>query len=165
MSDRLRMSFRILLTARTDRLPTSCLCSSACARARAHLVLTLECSWPCSRARALVLVRASASYVQTSQISISRPFAFCSGCCCKIVTRRGQFFPLTPRLALFRSTPNLPGTQQQLQQQHLRPHQQECGSAAAPPTARMRRVQQPMLLVSSSICGDYVVLVCYVFVL
>ena len=130
---------------------------------QAHLVLTLECSWPCSRARALVLVRASASYVQTSQISISRPFAFCSGCCCKIVTRRGQFFPLTPRLALFRSTPNLPGTQQQLQQQHLRLHQQECGSAAAAPTASkrrvQRRVQQAMLRVSSSLSRDYVTLV------
>ena len=37
---------------------------------------------------------------------------------------------------------------------HLCLHQQECGSAAAAPTARMRRVQQPMLHVSSSISRD-----------
>ena len=49
-SDGLRMSFRILLTARTDCLPTSCSFSSAHARARVHLVL-----WSCSRARARVL--------------------------------------------------------------------------------------------------------------
>ena len=50
MSDGSRMSFRILLTARTDCLPTSRLCSNARARARVHLVLMLERSWPCSRA-------------------------------------------------------------------------------------------------------------------
>ena len=48
MSNRLRMSFRILLTACTDCLPTSCLCLSA-------------------RARALVLVRARASLCRTIQ--------------------------------------------------------------------------------------------------
>ena len=41
----------ILLTARTDCLPTSRLCSKARSRARVHLVLMLECSCSCSRAR------------------------------------------------------------------------------------------------------------------
>ena len=50
MSDGLRRSFIILLTARTYCLPTSRLCSNARARVRVHLVLMLECSWPCSRA-------------------------------------------------------------------------------------------------------------------
>ena len=68
-------------------------------------------------------------------------------------------FCSTPSLGLFRPTPSLAGTQQQQQQQqqqyqHL--HQQEYGSAAAAPTARMRRVQQPMLQVSSNISCDYV---------
>ena len=63
MSDGLRMSFRILLTARTDCLPASCLCTSA---------------------RPLMLVRARASYVR--QVFIFRRFAFCSVCCCKMVT-------------------------------------------------------------------------------
>ena len=40
MSDGLRMSFRILVTTRTDCLPTSCSCSSA-----RVLVLVLECSF------------------------------------------------------------------------------------------------------------------------
>ena len=60
MSDGLRMSFRILLTARTDCLPTANLVLArelvlvrGAPRARA-LVLVLSCS--CSRARALVLV-------------------------------------------------------------------------------------------------------------
>ena len=60
--NRLRMSFRILLMARTDGLPTSCLCSSARARARVHAVLKLEPSWPYSRARA-----SRASYVGRSK--------------------------------------------------------------------------------------------------
>ena len=51
MSHGLRMSFRILLTARPDCLPTSFSCSSARSRARVHLVLILECSWSCSRGR------------------------------------------------------------------------------------------------------------------
>ena len=56
MPDGLRMLFRILLTARTDCLPTSCSCSSARSRARV-LELVLECtSCSCSRARARVLV-------------------------------------------------------------------------------------------------------------
>ena len=63
------------------------------------------------------------------------------------------------------STPSLPGTQQQLQQQHLRLHQQECGSAAAAPTARMRRMQQPMLHVSSCISRESVVSVSILCVL
>ena len=84
-----------------------------------------------------------------------RFFAFCSVCRCKI-GRQGQLFPPTPSLAIFSSTPSLAGTQQQ--QQHLRLHQQECGSAAAAAaTARMRRVQQPTLHVSSSISCEYVI--------
>ena len=53
------MSFIILLTARTDCLPTLRLCSNARACARVHLVLMLECSWPCSRAH----VRARLQFV------------------------------------------------------------------------------------------------------
>ena len=55
MSDGLRMSFRTLLTARTDGLPASCSCSSA---PRAHaraLVVVLSCSRaPRARARELL---------------------------------------------------------------------------------------------------------------
>ena len=99
ISDGLRMSFRILQTARTDCLPTSCSCSSA---PRAHapvLVLVLSCSWSCSSALVLVLecsrARACSCLlcrkIQTSQVFIFRLFAFGSVCCCKIV-RQGQFF-------------------------------------------------------------------------
>ena len=62
-----------------------------------------------------------------------------------------HFNPLTGT-ASFCSTPSLAGRQQQ-QQLHL--HQQECGTAAAGPTARIRRVQQPMLHVSSNRSCDY----------
>ena len=51
MSDGLHLSFRILLTARTDCLPNSCSCSSGRIRARVHLVLMLGCSCSCSSAR------------------------------------------------------------------------------------------------------------------
>ena len=79
MPDGLRISFRILPTARTDCLPTPCSWSSARARARGlHLVLMLEwcavvLSWSWSCSSAPVLVRARASYVgrpKTSQVSI-----------------------------------------------------------------------------------------------
>ena len=73
MSDGMRMSFRILLTARTDCLPTSCLCSSARTPARVRLVLMPECSCSCFLCRT----------IQTSQVFIFRLFAFCSVCCCK----------------------------------------------------------------------------------
>ena len=69
--------------------------------------------------------------------------------------------PLIGR-ASFCSTPSLAGTQQQ-QQQHLHLHQQECESAAAAPTARMRRLQQPMLDVSSNISCDHVTCVSLFF--
>ena len=65
-------------------------------------------------------------------------------------------FSSTPSLALFSSTPSLAGTQRQ--QVHL--HQQECGSSAAAPTARMCRVQlwvacsSPCSYVSSDISCD-----------
>ena len=55
--------------------------------------------------------------------------------------RHDQFFLNYKRC--FSSTPSLDGTQHK--QQHLYLHQHECGSAAAPPTARMRRVQQSVL--------------------
>ena len=51
MSDGLRMSFRILLTARTGCLPTSCSCSSARARGLVHsssCSLVVVLSWLCS---------------------------------------------------------------------------------------------------------------------
>ena len=69
-------------------------------------------------------------------------------------------FCSTPSLALFSSTPSLSGTQQQ---QHLRLHQQERGSAAAAPTARIRRVQQPILHVFSNRRCDYVTCVSLFF--
>ena len=67
-----------------------------------------------------------------------------------------HFNPLTGT-ASFCSTPSLAGRQQQ-QQLHL--HQQECGTAAAGPTARIRRVQQPMLHVSSNISCDSCCVTC-----
>ena len=83
--------------------------------------------------------------------------------CCKnvliflyIPERCLHFRPLIGR-ASFCSTPSLAGTQEQ--QQHLHLHQQECGSAEAPPTARMRRVHQPMLHASSNTSCDYVTFV------
>ena len=101
MFDGLRMSFRILLTARTDCLPTSCSCWSARARARVHLVLVLECSCSCSSApradaRVLVVVLECSCFlcrtIQTSQVFVFRLIVRCSVCCCKIVSK-GQFFP------------------------------------------------------------------------
>ena len=76
-----------------------------------------------------------------------------------LIRGRGSFCS-TPSLALLSSTPSLAGTQQQ---QHLHLHQRECGSAAAAPTARMRRVQQPMLHVSSNIYCDHVTCVSLFF--
>ena len=87
----------------------------------------------------------------------------CTSCSCS--SARGRALVLVPpSLALFSSTPSLAGTQQH--HHHLRFHQQECGSAAAAaPTVRMRRVQQPMLHVSSSISCNYVISVSVLFVL
>ena len=118
-------------------------CSSARSRVRARV---LECSCAWSSARVLMRVvecsSARASYVGRSEPQKFSFFGFLlfapsSVCCCKIVSQ-GQFSPLTPSLALFRST--------------LKP----CwDTAAASPTARMRRVRQPMLHFSSSIrCDD-----------
>ena len=139
----MRMSVRILPTARTGCLPISCSCSSARARARV-LVLVLECT-SCSRtsviscsfwcSSALVLARARANYAGRSRPHTFhfRLFALCSVCCCEIV-RQGQFYPPTPSLMLdFAQLQKcFAGTQQHLQHhQHPRLYQQQCGSAAA----------------------------------
>ena len=116
----------------------------------------IECSCSSARGRALVLMRACTSYVARTKPHKLSFFGFLLFVPSAVVKWVGwpSFFLVTPRLALFRSTPSLAGTQQQLKHQHLRLHQQECGSAAAAPTARMRRVQQPILHVSSSISRD-----------
>ena len=76
------------------------------------------------------------------------------------IDRQGQLL-LNSTPCLILSTSSLAWIPQQ--QQHLNLHQQERGSAAAAPAARMRRVQQAMLHVPSNISCDYVSCVSFFF--
>ena len=72
---------------------------------------------------------------------------FCSACCCCLQLRTLLLCVCETLLCMFGHDVY----------KRLRLHQQECGSAAAAPTARMRLVQPPMLHISSSISRDYVI--------
>ena len=124
----------------------------ACARSCAHagcrvLAQVLECSCSCSRALVLVLAMLDdpnlASFLWSA-------FSFLLHLLrCKVVMQ-GQFlFPNSK--PCFISLNSKHGTHQQ----HLRLHQQECGSAAVAPTARMRHVR-PCSMFSRKSC-DYVI--------
>ena len=97
MSDELRMSFRIPLTARTDCLPTSCSCSCSSAP-RSHsrvVVLVLECC--CARARVLIFQRVGrGKYMYSKHIFI---FIYRRERCLHFrpLVDRGQYFLLNSK--------------------------------------------------------------------